>query len=517
MSSCFSYGLVVLGAMSLVVSARAQTAAAGPAQPEFRLQAHARIVLTDVTVTDRNGHPVQGLPRAAFHIFDNNRPEPLASFEEHTGAAAVQNPGRKSAPGTFSNEFLRHPPPVFNVIFLDTTTINIIDQMYLNEELNHFVKTLPADQMLAVYMRRGEFSVLLQDFTADHALLLAAIHKAIPFFPLPTARYMTDYETLQQIALYLGQFPGRKNVMWFSGGSNLFLRANAAELPVDANLQPIYDELEAARIAIYPIDARGLTIRGSETMDEQHGLMEDVAQATGGQAFLNTNGLAQAAARVLDRGASFYTLTYSPHEVRLDNKWHKVKVKVEGGPYTLSYRRGYFDDGMNLPATPGRPRTRLMANGQKADVPEAHSEPIVFHVQVTPASEATAPPDVAPGTPATPPKKKNETTYSIEFIVPAAAFSQTSHEGKLSIDIGMGVLAVNGLGHAVSRIGGKMTLTFAESLYLANPRASVDFHEEMNLPRGDDYLYAAVWDRATGRLGTVQVPLTVTKPVAPKR
>jgi len=55
-----------------------------PAQPQsqnqpaanrtFTIQVNSRVVLTDVTVTDRKGNPVHGLPESMFRIFDNNQP-----------------------------------------------------------------------------------------------------------------------------------------------------------------------------------------------------------------------------------------------------------------------------------------------------------------------------------------------------------------------------------------------------------------------------------------------------------
>ncbi len=38
------------------------------------------------------------------------------------------------------------------------------------------------------------------------------------------------------------------------------------------------------------------------------------------------------------------------------------------------------------------------------------------------------------------------------------------------------------------------------------------FDQPINLPSGEDYLYIAVWDTATGRLGTLQLSLQVEKP-----
>ena len=42
-----------------------------PSQRGYTIQTGARVVLTDVTVTDKSGNPVRGLPVSAFHVFDN--------------------------------------------------------------------------------------------------------------------------------------------------------------------------------------------------------------------------------------------------------------------------------------------------------------------------------------------------------------------------------------------------------------------------------------------------------------
>jgi VWFA-related protein len=236
--------------------------AQSPAPPPYTLHTQARVVLTDVTVTDANGNTVHNLSPSVFHIFDNKRPQDIASFEEHTAAQPSVIPAASpSSSHTFSNDFLLHPPPVFNVIVLDTATINVVDQMYLNEQLTEFINALPPQNSLAIYVHGGEFTLLLQNFTTDHALLFAAIHKAIPVIRMPGAQSYNSIQAMQQIAIYLGQLPGRKNVLWFGAGSNLFLMADATKIPVSIDyrvLRVLYDELESSRIALYPIDVRGL-------------------------------------------------------------------------------------------------------------------------------------------------------------------------------------------------------------------------------------------------------------------
>jgi len=112
--------------------------------PGFTLRSETRSVLTDVTVTDRNGNPVSRLPSSASHIFDDNRPQDIASFEEHTAkkesSAVAAAPA--AAAGVYSNDLLLHPPSVLNVLLLDTTNMRMEDQMYLSYQLNKFLKTL---------------------------------------------------------------------------------------------------------------------------------------------------------------------------------------------------------------------------------------------------------------------------------------------------------------------------------------------------------------------------------------
>lgn len=317
-------------------------------QPAYTLQAGTRIVLTDVIVTDRDGQPVRGIPQSAFKIYDDNKPQTIASLEESATSPVQSLPRVSTASGAYSNAFLAHLPPVLNIIVIDTTNVAITDQMYLNYQLTRFFKALPAGEPIAIYWHTGPTSDLLQSFTSDHDLLLAALHKALPHFPPTGRQFYSDFATLGKIVADFGQYPGRKNVLWFSGGSTLYLRSNEIGVPDTHGWQQIYDELETSRIAIYPIDARGLMagmVRVPYALWSQHALMNDIAQSTGGRAFYNNNGFSQIAQRWLDTSGDFYTITYAPRDFRIDNKWHKVKVKLDGcSGCTLSYRRGYFAD-----------------------------------------------------------------------------------------------------------------------------------------------------------------------------
>jgi VWFA-related protein len=489
-----------------------------PNQSVYTFRADTRIVLTDITVTDSKGNPVHGLPQSAFHIFDNKKPQVIASFEEHSGIPATTILSA-SPSGVYSNDYLLHLPPVLNIVLIDIANLDMADQMYLNYELTKFLNEQSEGQPLAIYLRAGSGCFLIQNFTSDRQLLLNAIHKAIPRFPPMERGYLTDFETLQQIAIALSPLPGRKNVLWFSGGSpEHTLIPNAVPLQNEAAWRDLYDELDQERIAIYPIDARGLTTvfgSGLLALGEQHIIMNEQAQATGGQAFYNNNGLIEATEHFLSTDSSFYTLTYSPPDLHFDNKWHKIRIAVDGLPTShLSYRRGYFADGsLRNTEPPPRSRTRLLANGEKLEVTEPNNRPIIFQARVLPASDPSlARLDKPSGSLPTPPAKKGAAPFSIRYTVPIDALTVKQVDGKHQVVFGVAVIALNRDGSPEERNAQQVTMTFKEEVFRRDPNLAITLDQQLNLAKGDQFLSLGVWDTATGRAGSIQIPLEVHKP-----
>jgi VWFA-related protein len=498
---------VVLWVLDASLPATAQASSGSTtSQSEYVLQANSRVILTDVTVTDKQGNPVHGLKASDFRIFDNNTPEDIAFFTEHSKDDTAAAPQLVSAAGVYSNDYLVHPPRVLNILFLDLTNISIEDQMYLNYQLGKFFDALRPEDPIAIYARTGGASILLQGFTSDHALLRAAVQKVIPRFPLPGREYMDDFQTLQQIQAYLGEIPGRKNVLWFSGGSTFYLRSDVDALSVQSGWQGIYDELEAHRIAIYPIDARGLTIKGSPKMLAQHAVMSNVAKATGGRSVYDYNGLALAAGEIVHDDGEYYTLTYSPKDFQFNNKWHKVDVTIPEINYTLSYRRGYFADGTNpVQQRPSsRPRTRLLAGGETAKDLPTRSMPIIFQASV---QEGAAPlPVSSTGNSERPKQPKKTAPFTVHYSLPLDAFTIASEHGKSTVKCGTVVIAFNGNGTIIAHHAEEITFTLKDEAARQPAGKVLPVDVEVDLSRGDAYLYVAAWDVTSKRLGTLEIP-----------
>jgi len=484
--------------------------AASAQQTPYTLNVYSRAVLTDVTVTDKKGNPVTGLTEQDFRTLDNGKPQQLASFEEHHEQMAMVEPA-STAPGSFNNAFLRHPPPQVNALLFDDTTIGIVDQMFLFQQMKQFVEALPAGEPVAMFTRWGDVTVQLCGFTDDHATVLAAIERAIPRLQETGAWMTNDMDTLHQMGVYLSQVPGRKNLIWFTTGSNLFLGMGPGDSPlVDdpqwaEERQEVYDMMESERIAIYPIDAGGLRVY-RPNVSQQMQMLQD-AEATGGHAYVNTNGLALAAQHILSTDGDYYTLTYSPQDLKNKGDWHRVQVKLDRKGYELSYRRGYYDDGSNPPTpTQGKTRTILKAGGKKYEVPIEHGDPIVFTAQVDPVVAGASP---AAGEP---PLKRGRHRYRVLYLVPARDVGQVNVQGRVAKSVmGSAVLAFDHYGSPVAKQLRQVTVDVDETKEQLLPNANIAFAETVDLPKGWNYLYLAVWDPASGRMGTVNAQVEVGK------
>ncbi len=207
-------------------------------------------------------------------------------------------------------------------------------------------------------------------------------------------------DALAQIGRFLAGVSGRKNLIWFSAsfpagvtpdadkssgalakvgsnGTNGTKAGSDSQIVDDA--QRNYTErmriasglLNAAEVAIYPVDARGLQTNSffSASQDtsrkssrsawsdsskaglafqqqsaQEFATMNFLAEQTGGRAFYNTNGLEQAMETASTDGASYYSLLYAPTNMKYDGSVRRISVQLEHGNYHLAYRRSYIAD-----------------------------------------------------------------------------------------------------------------------------------------------------------------------------
>jgi VWFA-related protein len=425
-----------------------QGAGAGSPQLQRReegvatLRTRARLVLLDVVVTDGRGQPVKGLKQSDFTLLEDGTPQALSSFQEHHPISPEEAAKAATMVKLPPNHFTNYDPvkneSAGTVFLLDALDTPVEAQMYLREQMIAYMKTVPAGSKIAIFQLDTQLH-MIQEFTSDPEVLRQVVNSkrnqpvlspllggpSAPGYVRERLRQQILSEGMQLLARYLAPFPGRKNLIWFTGRVPVPVYGPGFNVPfpdmtsfID-DFSKTTDVLTLSRIAVYPIDSRGLQTDpafsaangggrrggglGFETRQfYQHGDLDDVAEATGGKAFYNTNGLKEAIAEVVDTGSNYYTLSYSPSNHVWDGGYRKLQVKLAAQGLRLEYRRGYFaledaaaenrhvaalaSQRRGLPTGSGRSPAMEVAMTMGAGAPKD----VIFVVDVTPETVSKA-------------------------------------------------------------------------------------------------------------------------------
>ncbi len=117
-------------------------------------------------------------------------------------------------------------------------------------------------------------------------------------------------------------------------------------------------------------------------------ILSDLANATGGAFFHNNNDLNEGFKQVSATPEYFYTLGFSPQNMKLDGSYHKIKVSLKDpGKLTLQTRRGYY-----APKHAADPAEEAKQEIQDAvfSQEEMHDLPVELHTQFFKSSDAEA-------------------------------------------------------------------------------------------------------------------------------
>jgi VWFA-related protein len=371
---------------------------AGPSQePDasvLSIKRTVRRVIVDVVVTDAAQKPVSGLSQHDFSVTEDGKPQQVLSFNTHNLDPEFTPPKLPAMP---PNTFVNIPSgpergPLY-VVLLDLVNTEMVDQPIARRNLLQFIEGKPQGTRFAVFVL-SDGLYLTQGFTDDHALLAAAVDPAHPKSHVPRIFiYGNNYgrgntslmvEIFADIAHFLDGLPGRKNLIWVSGGFPMSLApsdGNPADLEDD--VKDVLDTMARGQVAVYPVDVRGVTVDSvhtgavsggpggaatvgasslySEIIDEG-----GIAGATGGHAFFNTNDIKSALNDAIDIGSNYYTLSYSPTNPTYDGKVRHISVLLAKKGYHLSYRREYYADDPDSPKPSSKKEASALAEARPA-------------------------------------------------------------------------------------------------------------------------------------------------------
>src|SRR5882762_8490347 len=328
-------------------------------------------------------------------------------------------------------------------------------------------------------------------------------------------------DALSAIARYLAGFPGRKVVIWFSASFPLNLsvvdpqdfdvyRSYADRLRATTNL------LSDAQIAIYPVDARGLTGNlisdPSETGRDANGRMQltvdahmnanskeiferfnkeesltKVAEETGGRVFLNTNDFDRAIVESIRDSSTFYQVGYYPSHKQWDGKFHTIKVKVAGSVLAVRHRRGYY-------AIDPESWRRSGAGEMKAALEKDSlaSTGVLFYARAMPPS--------------------GNADVKVEFLVDSHTITfETQSENQHECNLEFQVQAFTPDGKLVKAQVQQAEAPLKQDTYDRIQKSGLPMPVSIKLAPGQYLLHLGVRDNRTGQFGTSELPLSIAE------
>ena len=249
--------------------------------------------------------------------------------------------------------------------------------------------------------------------------------------------------------------------------------------------------------------------------------LEAVAEATGGTAYYNTNDLAGAVSKAVEKGANYYTLSYIPPGKKYDYGHHTIKVAVDQPGLHLVYRNTYDAiDPATIKPPPGLTLATTMPEAYAGDIRAAMSRSMPTSTQILFTVEVD--PTTTPAKPTDPPvlgaidaklKDKPLSRYDILYAVPARqlAFADSPDGATHKLSLDFDIAAYDGEGKLVTSLSQTIshTLTTDETQQLA--KGPFRFFQQIDLPSGLHFLRIGVRDGTSNKIGTVEIPLTVPK------
>lgn len=586
-------------------------AAPAPESGSTVLHANANLVLVDVVVTERGNavhgldrrrfHIFEDGKEKPVTSFDEH--QPTAESAAPTQAVALP-------PNTYSNVPAYPEAPAVNVLLLDALNTPMSDQLEARRQMIQYLGKIPAGTSMAVFTLSSRLR-LIEGFTTDVAQLTRAVENkkggpqgsnvldsetgngmdnviadtasgasatnphggmtaqgameqmALPYmqqFAAEVTAFQVDQrvkmtlDAMEQLARYLSGIPGRKNLIWFSGTFPIALTPDGSLNSPFSVMRNYGDEvketgelLSAARVAVYPVDARGLlsmpsfqastmgpgrtglggsstgaintdphipisnNARFSQGNQAEQTAMKQIAEETGGQAYVDTNGLKEAVESAVNNGSSYYTVGYAPSG-KFDGEFRKIQVHLDdGGVYKLSYRRGYFADSPDKPSAhnPGEPS--LMTSATLLGAPPATQ--ILFLARVLPDTSPLFRDAKLPNAPAgtmSATLKGPAHRYIVDLTIAPRSISYIqTPDGTHKAALEFVLAAYDSESTLVNYLDESVQLSFREQRYAQVMATAIPVRLALDLPAGETSLRIAVHDLNAGRAGSLEIPIAV--------
>jgi VWFA-related protein len=320
-------------------------------------------------------------------------------------------------------------------------------------------------------------------------------------------RTVVTLAALGSLARILGGLPGRKNLIWVAGDLRDFsfipedrtmtqqeideaqsgintrrvgehAAGNSEETFRTSHAQEVREvaaRLASAQVAVYPVDARGLSV--SSNVDSQEA-MREMARETGGRAYVNQNEIKVGVERAFQDESAAYTIGYYPENKKYDGKYRSIKVKVKRDGVEVHSRQGYY--AIDPTQVKGYNAQQEVRTAITDIVP---STLVSFRAQVKPPSANSDPGKIG-----------------VTFLVDGSTLSAEDTSGGKRLNVLFYATIYSG-GKIVAESTKKVDQAFDANAYQQIVLQGLALHLDVNPQAGQ--LRLAVQDARTGLVGTI--------------
>ncbi len=519
--------------------------AAANAQPANTLQEVLKVtthlVQVNVTVQDHKGQPVIDLKREDFELYDSGQLQEIRQFSMEKSQPSVPSAGLPE--GVVSNRIAtvgkqaQPMPNALTVILLDDLNTNWGDRTLAKQGVVRFLRQLRPGDQTAIYVLGQNGLSVLHEFTSDTGALLRDLeqHRGVESALLSgtnpdrataglanrsNGRQANFYKSsikdqsldaLVNIANHLAGMTGRKNLIWVSDGFPVFVNRDYVNMHED--LRRAMAAINATGLAIYPVDAKGLNPTDALTAIapgytppsgrsrittprpnlqptfELQNTMAEIADCTGGRAFMNTNDIAGSIRRAMDDSAATYTLAFNPTHNQWDGRYREIKIKLKRGGLEAHYRKGYAAVG----------DVSENAEARKAVLLEGLTSPLLY-TGLGIVAKVVEPP--APETP----------HLRMRFVMDTEDINfRQDARGLWIADLDMVTVVRNARGEELKQLVRTMHLELRQRQFDDYQRNGMSWTADLDAPSGSVDARLVVRDVVSGQMGSVDLQIASGK------
>jgi Ca-activated chloride channel family protein len=253
-------------------------------------------VQVTVTVTDDHGKFVAGLPRSAFHVFEDGKPQTL---------------------GYFASEDV----PLELIVAVDISGSMTPVMPRLKRSVKNFLGAVPAANQVTLLGFNDTVFTLTRKAT-DPDERMRSVDRLAPWGA--TALYDAIIRGIE----VLGRQTGRRALVVFSDGEDQGSHVTLAD---------VERRLQSNDVTLYMIgQGRGVT------HEYLRKVMQRLTVPTGGRAFTTDNieALQGAFEQLLEELSNQYLLGYQPTNGTRDDSWREIRIEIDGHR-NVRARQGY--------------------------------------------------------------------------------------------------------------------------------------------------------------------------------